>query len=146
MLNDLRGTLAELHAYEARLTARDATPQLLRELDQGLALARRLVAAVGNLPVTGCRAHPNGPVDHEAGGCLLCNTRHRAATAPAEDVPVKTVLAAIEEHGHEAAVHRYGPRPVTRALAAAGRHTTSHLTPEYRTPQPGPAEPHDESE
>lgn len=133
VLQDLRGALAELHAYEARLTARDATPQLLRELDQGLSLARRLVAAVGNLPVTGCRAHPDGPVDGEAGGCLLCNTRHRASTAsPAEDVPVETVLAAIEEHGHEAAVRRYGPRPVTRALAAAGRHTTSNLPPEYR--------------
>jgi hypothetical protein len=45
---------------------------------------------------------------------------------------VETVLAAIEEHGHEATVRRYGPRPVTRALAAAGRHTTSNLPPEYR--------------
>ncbi|AIV35558.1 hypothetical protein [Streptomyces sp. CCM_MD2014] len=133
VLQDLRAALAELHAYEARLTARDATPQLLRELDQGLTLARRLVAAVGNLPVTGCRAHPDGPVDHEAGGCLLCNTRRRATTAlPPADIAVETVLAAIEEHGHEAAVHRYGPRPVTRALAAAGRHTTSNLPPEYR--------------
>ncbi|MET9819619.1 hypothetical protein [Streptomyces sp. NPDC006355] len=133
LLRDLRETLAQLHGYEARLTPADATPALLRELDQGLSLARRLVAAAGNLPVTGCREHPDGPVDHEAGGCLLCNTRRRAATtAPAAEVPVETVIAAIEEHGQEAAVRRYGPRPVTRALAAAGRGTTSTLPPEFR--------------
>lgn len=133
MLQDLRTALAELRRYESRLTAAEATPQLLRELDQGLALARRLVAAAGNLPVTGCRVHPDGPVDREAGGCLLCNTRHRAATAaPPADVPVEDVLSAIEEHGHDEAVRRHGPRPVARALAAAGRGTTSNLPPEFR--------------
>lgn len=137
MLQDLRAALAELRRYEDHLSVRDATPQILRELDQGLTLARRLVAAVGNLPVTSCREHPDGPVDREAGGCLLCNTRRRAATTtPAADIPVDTVLAAIEEHGPEEAVRRYGPRPVTRALAAAGRHTTSTLPREYRQ---GPA-------
>lgn len=133
MLNDLRTAVAALRRYEDRLTPRDVTPQLLRELDQGLTLARRLVAATANLRVTGCRTHPDGPVDREAGGCLLCNTRHRAATAAApEAVPVNDVLAAIEEHGHEEAVRRYGPRPVTRALATASRHTTSHLPPDHR--------------
>ena len=133
MLQDLRDTVAELRRYENRLTPQDATPQLLRELDQGLTLARRLVAAVGNLPVTGCREHPDGPVDHEAGGCLLCNSRRRAASAtPARSVPVETVLAAIEEHGHDEALRLFGPLPVTRALAAAGRRTTSNLPPEHR--------------
>lgn len=133
MLQDLRAALAELHGYEARLNARDATPQLLRELDQSLTLTRRLVAAVGKLPVTNCREHPDGPVDGEAGGCLLCNSRHRAASAaPAADVPLEDVLGAIEEHGHDEAVRRYGPRPVTRALAAAGRGTTSNFAAEYR--------------
>ncbi|MEI5526884.1 hypothetical protein WB388_40510 [Streptomyces brasiliscabiei] len=133
MLQDLRNAVAELRRYEGRLTPADATPQLLRELDQGLALARRLVAAAGNLPVTGCREHPDGPVDHHAGGCLLCNTRRRAATAtPRPAAPVETVLAAIEEHGHDEAVRLYGPLPVTRALAAAGRSTTSNLPPEHR--------------
>ncbi len=133
-LRDLRTTLAELRRYETRLTPGETTPQLLRELDQGLSLARRLVAAAGDLPVTGCRTHPDGPVDREAGGgCLLCNTRRRAAAATRpEDVPVEDVLTAIAEHGHEEAVRRYGPRPVARALATAGRHTTSNLPPEHR--------------
>ncbi|MFB7496032.1 hypothetical protein ACFC09_15295 [Streptomyces sp. NPDC056161] len=133
LLQDLRNALAELHGYDARLNARDATPQLLRELEQCLALARRLVAAAEHRPATNCREHPDGPADREAGGCLLCNIRRRAATAvPAADVPVADVLAAIEEHGHNQAVRRYGPQPVTRALAAAGRRTTSDLPPEYR--------------
>lgn len=133
MLRDLRAAVAELSAYEGRLTLQDATPDLLRELDQGLVLARRLVAAAANRPVTGCRTHATGPVDAEGGGCLLCNTRRRAATAaPPEDVPVEDVLAAIAERGHEEAVRRYGPRPVTRALATAGRRTTSSLPPEHR--------------
>lgn len=134
MLADLREALATLRRYEQRLTPGEATDQLLRELDQGLALARRLVAAAGNLPVTGCRAHPDGPVDREAGGgCLLCNTRRRAASLPPPaDVPVEDVLTAIEEHGHDEAVRRYGPRPVARALATAGRHTTSNLPPHLR--------------
>ncbi|WP_413808176.1 hypothetical protein [Streptomyces sp. OE57] len=133
MLQDLRTALTELHGYEDRLNARDATPQFLQELDQGLTLARRLVAAVGNLPVTNCREHPDGPVDGEAGGCLLCNTRNRAASAatPA-DVPMETVLSAIEEHGHHEAVRRYGPRPVTRALATVGRGTTTNRPLKYR--------------
>lgn len=133
VLQDLRAALAELRRYEQRLTPGDASDQLLRELDQGLSLARRLVAAAAHRPVTGCRAHPDGPVDGEAGGCLLCNTRRRAArTAAPEDVPVEDVLAAIEEHGQEAAARRYGPRPVARALATAGRHTTSNLPPHLR--------------
>ncbi|GAB2331791.1 hypothetical protein [Streptomyces variabilis] len=133
MLRDLRTTLANLAAYENRLTPGETTPALLRELDQGLSLARRLVAAAGDLPVTGCRTHPDGPVDREAGGCLLCNTRRRAArTAAPEDVPVEDVLTAINAHGHDEAVRRYGPRPVARALATAGRHTTSNFPPEHR--------------
>ncbi|MCC9686930.1 hypothetical protein [Streptomyces sp. MNU103] len=133
MLQDLREALAALHRYEKRLTPGEATEQLLRELDQGLALARRLVTAAANRPVTGCRAHPDGPVDGEAGGCLLCNTRRRAAAAPrTEDVPMEDVLAALNEHGPEEAARRYGPRPVARALALAGRNTTSTLPPHLR--------------
>lgn len=133
MLRDLRAALNQLQGYEPRLNARDATPQLLRELDQGLALAHRLVAAVGNLPVTLCREHPGGPVDGESGGCLLCNTRNRAVSAAAPaDAPPEVVLTAIEEHGQDAAVRRYGPRAVTRALATAGRGTTSNIPPEHR--------------
>ncbi|MGV2914614.1 hypothetical protein [Streptomyces alfalfae] len=132
MLRDLREALNQLHVYEARLNAREATPQLLRELDQGLALARRLVAAAGQLPVTLCREHPDGPVDGESGGCLLCNTRHRApfATPPA-DTPMEPVLAAIEEHGPDEAARRYGPRAVARALATAGRGTTSTIPADH---------------
>ncbi|MCF3960325.1 hypothetical protein [Streptomyces fuscigenes] len=135
LLRDLRAALADLREYEARLTARETTPELLRELDQSVLLVRRLVAAVGRVPVTGCRIHPDGPVDVAGGGCLLCNSRrHRAAPArpgPAGDAPVELVLAAIEEHGQDTAARRYGPRSVTRALAAAGRGTTTNLAPQH---------------
>ncbi|WP_433341630.1 hypothetical protein [Streptomyces sp. CA-253872] len=137
VLADLRAALADLHTYEARLTVHDTTPELLREVGQGLTLARRLLAAAAAVPVTGCRRHPEGPVDSEAGGCLLCNTRRRSALTPAdrEAATPADVLAAIEEHGPEAAARRYGARLVARALATAGRHTTSNLPPEHR---PGP--------
>lgn len=124
-VRELRQVVARLAAFEARLTAGHDSEQLLHELDQDLVLARRLVAAARNRAVTGCREHPDGPVDAEVGGCLLCHTRRRAATAgPPHDVSAGAVLAAIEQHGHAEAVRRYGPRPVARALAIAGRHTT----------------------
>jgi hypothetical protein len=136
VLQDLRAALAELRRYEAALDRQAATPGLLAELDQGLTVARRLVAAAANRPVTGCRTHPTGPVDHEAGGCLLCNSRRRTATAaPAAEVPVEDVLAAIEEGGQGMAAVRYGARAVARALATAGRRTTSNLPPEFRNRQ-----------
>lgn len=139
VLQDLRESLAALHRYAPRLTPADATPELLRELDQGLTLARRLVAAVGKFPTTGCREHPDGPVDHGAGGCLLCNTRRRARTADPPRASVDDVLAAIEEHGRDEALLRYGARPVAHALAAAGRGTTSRRPRRCRPASGGPA-------
>ncbi|MFD6231984.1 hypothetical protein ACFWC2_14295 [Streptomyces diastaticus] len=129
VLQDLRTALAELDGYGDRLNPHDATPEALRALDETLVLARRLVAAATNRPVTGCRLHPTGPVDNEAGGCLLCNTRRRRATThTTTDAPVEDVLHAVDTHGHDAAVRTYGARPVARALATAGRGTTTNLT------------------
>ncbi|MEZ7004995.1 hypothetical protein [Streptomyces sp. AD55] len=133
LLQDLREALGELTRYADRLTVRDATPELLREVDQGLALARRLAAAAARLPVTGCREHPDGPVAPEAGGCLLCNTRRRHPHRTPPAAPVAEVLRAIEEHGAGPAEDRYGARAVTRALVTAGKGTTTNLPTAYRT-------------
>ncbi|WPR52792.1 hypothetical protein SJI45_18825 [Streptomyces sp. S399] len=129
VLQDLRAALAELDGYGDRLNPHDVTPEALRALDESLILARRLVAAAANRPVTGCRLHPTGPVDSEAGECLLCNTRRRRATThTTTNAPVEDVLHAVDAHGHDAAVRTYGARPVARALATAGRGTTTNRT------------------
>jgi hypothetical protein len=116
-LPPLGASLRKLSAYPDQHDVNDATlAELAAELDR----ARALLAAARGLTANPCPRHPGGPVDPADGGaCLLCRTPRQpeprepaaAARSPAD------VLAAIAEHGPEAATRLYGGHAVTRALA-----------------------------
>jgi hypothetical protein len=121
-LPPLGASLRKLGAYPDQ---HDVTDDTLTELAAELDRARALLAAARGLTANPCPRHPGGPVDPANGGaCLLCRTPSQpdpsepaaAARSPAE------VLAAIEEHGPEAATTLYGGHAVTRALALGHPH------------------------
>jgi hypothetical protein len=114
-LPQLGASLRKLGAYPDQ---HDVTDAILADLAAELDRARGLLAAARGL--TPCPRHPGGPTDPADGGaCLLCRTPRQpdpSVPAPAARSPAE-VLAAIAEHGPEAATRLYGGHAVTRALA-----------------------------
>ncbi|WP_228976718.1 hypothetical protein [Streptomyces sp. DH12] len=132
-LPPLAASLRTLGAFATRHEVNDGTlAEIAAELDR----ARSLVASArGTARANRCTRHPGGPVDPDVDtGCLLCGQalRRRARELPADFAPGE-VLRFLEEHGHEAATARYGPRAVTHALGIAGRHP-SHRRPVVPAP------------
>lgn len=120
---DLGRALRDLGEHGDRLTVFAAAPEQLDDIGRDLDRARRLLAAVrAEQGLTGCRQHPAGPVDTEAGGgCLLCATARRRGQLPQQEpataaATVTEICEQVAAHGQEEAVRRYGPRAVTRAL------------------------------
>lgn len=133
-LPPLAAALRTLGAYPDRPDVTDATlADIAAELDR----ARRLVAAARGLTANPCPRHPRGPVDPADGGrCLLCRTS--ASTRAEQPEPSRQpepaeVLAAIAEHGANAAARQYGGHTVTRALAL-----NHHLQPTKPRPEGAP--------
>lgn len=121
--SDLGNALRALGAHGDHLTLFAAAPEQLDEIGQDLERARRLLADVrAEQGLTGCRQHPAGPTDPEnGGGCLLCATNRRRGQLPAQPAtdtpaPVADICREVAEHGQTAAIRRYGPLPVVRAL------------------------------
>ncbi|WP_329368864.1 hypothetical protein OG896_24910 [Streptomyces sp. NBC_00669] len=130
----LAEVLRKLGRYGAWLDPANATPEQLASVAEALTEARHaLDRASRPAPTTACRRHPGGPTEPgTTAGCLLCRTtRARSATSPTDafDPDITEVLAAIAEHGQDAAATRYGGLSVTRALAATHRTKTPKRTP-----------------
>lgn len=131
---DLGRALRALAEHGDRLTVFAASPEQLDEIGRDLDQARRLLAAArAEQGLTRCAQHPGGPVDTEAGGCLLCATARRRGQLPEQPtttpaVPLTDVCREVAVNGQDAAVRRYGPVTVTRALLHC-RHDT-YLTEE----------------
>lgn len=120
-VTDLAVALRGLGEHGDRLLLMHATCEQLDEVLAELDSARRALLGVrATLGPSGCRVHPNAPVDPAAGGeCLLCsqNRRRGVTTAAAvEEAPVPVICRAIVTDGHDAAVARFGARAVARAI------------------------------
>ncbi|MCX4550546.1 MULTISPECIES: hypothetical protein [unclassified Streptomyces] len=112
----LGASLRALGEFAARHEVDDAT---LAEISAELGRAGAAVAgARGERRANRCVRHPGGPVDPTvSNGCLLCgSSERRPAAQPPADVEPGEVLNFLQEHGHEGATARYGPRAVTRAV------------------------------
>ncbi|GGZ23784.1 hypothetical protein GCM10010387_16270 [Streptomyces inusitatus] len=126
-LPPLGACLRKLGEYATRHDVNDST---LAEISADLDQARALVAgARGQQRANRCTRHPGSPVDPSAtNGCLFCGNQQRrpAAEIPSDLTPAE-VLAYLDEHGHQAAVDRYGGRALARALSISQHPSNTRL-------------------
>lgn len=120
---DLGRALRSLGEHGDRLELFAATREQLDEILRDMDAVRRMLLAVrAHLGPSGCRQHPQMPVDPTTDGeCLLCvQNRRRGQGVPlqavVEEAPTSVICQTVIREGHEVAVARFGPRAVTRAI------------------------------